>query len=344
MEKSSLFKGINLGGWISQYPALDHNHFKSFITAADIDRIAGWGFDHVRLPVDYPVIEDDANPGVLKEDGMAYIENCLEWCGKNQLRVILDLHKAPGFAFDENNKATLFDDTALQDRFINLWRLIARRYAGKLTDNLAFELLNEIVLPDSAPWNALVKKTVAAIREIDPERLIVVGGNYYNAAGELKNLDLLPDKNILYTFHNYLPLALTHQKAPWVPVLAKYNRTINYPGEKAVGLEKYTDTSTHVFTDEANITFDRDYVRRCMLPAVDFSRQTGQPVYCGEFGVYEVAPMAARVNWTRDVMEFLLEHHIGHAIWTYKALDFGLVDKDGRIVNEELVKIAAARA
>lgn len=343
MKKTSLNTGINLGGWISQYPSLDHDHFKSFIAASDIDRIAGWGFDHVRLPVDYPVIEDDSNPGVLKEDGMAYIEACLDWCAKHKLPVILDLHKAPGFAFDVHGKIDLFTDAGLQQRFINLWKAIARRYAGKLEDELAFELLNEITLPDSSPWNALVKKTVAAIREIDPKRLIVVGGNYYNSANELKNLDLLPDDNILYTFHFYLPLSVTHQKAPWVPVLLEYNHTINYPGEKAEGLEKFVQESTHVFAEELDTAFDKEYLRACMLPAVEFARKTGQVVYCGEFGVYEVAPMATRLNWTRDVVDLIKEYNLGHALWSYKALDFGLVDKDGNVVNDELVKIAATR-
>jgi endoglucanase len=343
MNKNALMTGINLGGWISQYPSLDHEHFKSFITAADIDRIAAWGFDHVRLPVDYPVIEDDANPGVLKEDGMAYIESCLGWCAKHDMPAILDLHKAPGFAFDEHGKADLFNETSLQDRFINLWKLIAHRYAGRLEDELAFELLNEITLPDSSPWNALVKKTVAAIREIDPSRLIVIGGNYYNSASELKNLDLPADENILYTFHFYLPLSVTHQKAPWIQVMVEYNRTVNYPGEKAVGLEKVVNETTHMFGDELNVVFDKEYLRRLLMPAVEFARKIGQPVYCGEFGVYEVAPMATRLNWTRDFVELLKEYNLGHALWSYKALDFGLVDKTGNVVNEELVKIAVMR-
>ena len=55
MDKQSLQRVVNLGGWLSQYPAYDPQHFESFITADDIKRMADWGMDHVRLPVDYPI-------------------------------------------------------------------------------------------------------------------------------------------------------------------------------------------------------------------------------------------------------------------------------------------------
>lgn len=67
----------------------------------------------------------------------------------------------------------------------------------------------------------------------------------------------------------------------------------------------------------------------------------GQPVYCGEFGVYEGASMDTRLNWTCDSIILLNESHIGRACWTYKALDFGLVDKDGRVVDQGLVELAS---
>ena len=56
-------KGVNLGGWISQFAVYDPVHFRTFITKADIAYIASLGFDHVRVPVDYNVLEDEAgNP------------------------------------------------------------------------------------------------------------------------------------------------------------------------------------------------------------------------------------------------------------------------------------------
>ena len=52
-------KGVNLGGWISQFDKYDIEHFETFITRDDIEYIAGLGFDHVRVPVDYNVLEDE---------------------------------------------------------------------------------------------------------------------------------------------------------------------------------------------------------------------------------------------------------------------------------------------
>ncbi len=347
MDKKSLQVGINLGGWISQYPAYDHQYFRTFITSSDIQRIADWGMDHVRLPVDYPLLEDDDRPGVYKDSGFEYIESCLEWCQQNGLRVILDLHKAPGFAFDALDQATLFESPAKQERFIELWSAIARHFVGRLDDMLAFELLNEIVLPDSGPWNKLVKRTIARIRSIDPRRLIVVGGNYYNSASELQNLDAIEDANILYTFHYYLPLTITHQKAPWVPPLAEYDRALEYPGQQAVGLETVLNnypSGIYQLNREIGICFDQNYLRAVLQPALDFSEHTQQPLYCGEFGVIDRASLPTRLNWTRDFIGLLNQFGIGRACWTYKGIDFGLVDNDGKVISQELVEVASQRA
>jgi len=58
--------GVNLGGWLSQYEGnLQRNpdgHFDEFITKQDIAQIASWGMDHIRVPFDYPLIEDDGAP------------------------------------------------------------------------------------------------------------------------------------------------------------------------------------------------------------------------------------------------------------------------------------------
>ena len=61
-------KGVNLGGWLSQFDAPTKEHFDTFITEEDIRRIAGMGLDHVRVPVDYTVIETEDGDYVVLVD------------------------------------------------------------------------------------------------------------------------------------------------------------------------------------------------------------------------------------------------------------------------------------
>ncbi|MBN1319160.1 MAG: glycoside hydrolase family 5 protein [Anaerolineales bacterium] len=345
MDKKSCRIGVNLGGWLSQYPELSQEHFNAFIQAHDIRRIADWGFDHVRLPVDYPVVEDDRNPGAYRESGLDAIEYCLEWCRENDLNVILDLHKAPGFAFDALDESTLFESESVQKRFINLWRALADRFQGRYGDLLAFELLNEIMLPDRKPWNTLAGQVVDMIRAIDRQRLIVIGSNCYNAANELKNLAIPDDPNVLFTFHCYEPFTVTHQKAYWVKALVEYDRHVEYPGQAdglGIFLQEHPDYQFQL-DKEVGKRFDKAYLQAALQPAVDFNNSTGQAAYCGEFGVYEIASIATRLSWTRDLVSLLNENGIGRAYWTYKALDFGLVDRNGEVVSRELVDIVTKK-
>ena len=71
-------KGINLGGWLSQCVSYEKEHFDTFILEEDIAQIAQWGMDHVRLPIDYDIIEEE--DGTVKEEGHEYIVNCINWC------------------------------------------------------------------------------------------------------------------------------------------------------------------------------------------------------------------------------------------------------------------------
>ena len=76
---------------------------------------------------------------------------------------------------------------------------------------------------------------------------------------------------------------------------------------------------------------------------MEFAARTGHSLYCGEYGAIDCAPMESRINWYRDFVGLLDEYHFGRAAWSYKAMDFGLVDRHGRVVNEELVKIVSGR-
>ena len=93
--------GINLGGWLSQ---CDHtkDRYDNFILESDIARISEWGLDHIRIPVDYNLVEDEE--GNYKEDGFSYIDKAIDWCEKYHLNMVLDLHKTYGFSFDSGEQ------------------------------------------------------------------------------------------------------------------------------------------------------------------------------------------------------------------------------------------------
>ena len=343
MRHDALKKGINLGGWISQFGEAGLHHFDSFIKQEDIRQIEDWGFDHVRLPVDYVVLEDKDSPGKYLDRGFEDISRCLDWCAAAGLRVILDLHKAPGYAFDEQDRNDFEINPAKQERFINLWMEITRRFSSADRDLLAFELLNEIVFDDAHHWNSIVERTVSAIRSLDEGRLILFGGNYYSSVDALSELPQLADANILPKFHFYLPLSVTHQKAYWVPPLLELDQTVDYPG-RAAGLEDYLLKRPEYawrLDDEVDVEFNETYLRKRLAPAVEFMRERHAVLHCGEFGVINRAPLQTRINWTRDMVKIMRNLGIGYAYWTYKALDFGLVDAQGDVINQELIDILA---
>ena len=59
--------GVNLGGWLSQNSDTSKKHYETFITEKDIAYIASLGLDHVRVPVDYMLLEEE--DGTPKSEG-----------------------------------------------------------------------------------------------------------------------------------------------------------------------------------------------------------------------------------------------------------------------------------
>ncbi len=343
--------GVNLGGWLSQYAAYDHEHFRTFITQPDIDRIASWGLDHVRLPVDHPVIESDDAIGVAREDGYAYIDRCIQWCAEAGLAVILDLHEAPGFTFrnelEEGDAAanTLFTDPDVQDRFVALWETIVRRYADAQVP-IVFELLNEVTLADNGPWNPLAARTVAAIRAIAPDAAVMIGGTHNNAVSGLEGLVEIEDPRVIYTFHTYEPLYFTHQNAPWSAAQREWGQAPAYPGYLE-GLPEWLEAHPQYIQhgdDTAGRLMNHAFLADVLAPAVAFAERTGRDVYCGEFGVADWVDPASRNAWLADFYSLLREYDIGRALWSYKAMDFGLVDLHGDVVDPEYLAIVRGGA
>ena len=96
-------KGVNLGGWLSQCGRnYNEEHYNTFITEKDIDLIASWGLDHVRLPVDYNVVQEEN--GDFIESGFRHIDDCIRWCEARNLKIVLEKEKNIGLDPEELKK------------------------------------------------------------------------------------------------------------------------------------------------------------------------------------------------------------------------------------------------
>lgn len=336
-------KGVNLGGWISQFAAYDPVHFETFITEEDIRYIASVGFDHVRVPVDYNVLEEE--DGTVIQSGFAYLENCLSWCKKYGIRMLIDLHECYGYSFDplkkDMDRKRFFYDADLQERFLKLWTKIAERF-GKESETVAFEPLNEVVLAEvSNAWNGIVKKYIETIRQTAPDTYIVIGGVCYNNVRSVPLLDPPYDDKIVYNFHCYEPMAFSHQGAYWMEQMPSDFR-IGYPET----LEKYRTCSEAIFGGrEGSVFLDGfdslglQYFEVIFKDALDTAEKYDAPLYCGEYGVIDLAANPDKLRWLKDIHAAFEKYGIGHALWNYKEKDFGLVDERFTEIKEEFMKI-----
>lgn len=334
-----LKRGINLGGYLSQC-SHSKEHYEGFIGEHDIGQLAGWGFDHVRLPIDYEVLETEK--GVIKPEGYGFVNQVISWCQKYDLDIVLDLHKAYGYDFNDAGNVTknnLFTNEELKQRFIKLWENIANVY-GRYS-NVAFELLNEVVEEENTDlWNELIKKAVSAIRRIAKETPIIYGGIQWNSASTLKYLEVPQEDNIIFTFHFYEPLIFTHQKAYWVEEISK-EMEVNYP----VSMEYYKIQSAAIGNKGAAVVNAKseimgpEFIREMIAEAVKAAEDAGVGLYCGEFGVIDQAPVGSTLRWFEDMDKVFREYDIGCAIWTYKQKDFGLIDSHYDGIRKDLISL-----
>lgn len=331
------YKGINLGGWISQCYDYSEEHYNSFIVEKDIDIIKSWGVDHVRLPVDYNVVQNE--DGSFIESGFKHIDDCITWCKKNGLKIVLDLHKTCGYVFDDAEYCGFFFDERLQKMFFDLWMELTRRYGKE--DIIVFELLNEVTEERFAePWNEISTKAIKMIHEVEPEKVVMIGGIYNSSIYGLTKLPKPVDENVVYTFHCYDPMIFTHQDAPWVPKIpAGYKLSYRKPVEflRSESLKYFgTDFDGHFKDLDQSAVINADFFRNLFKTALDVAKKYNVELYCGEYGVIERAAREDALEWFKDIHEVLEEEKIPRAAWSYRQMDFDLLADDNAEIRKYL--------
>ena len=182
---------------------------QNYVNKKDIDKIAEWGFNSIRLPMHYNLFTPKDQPYIYIEEGFAIIDSMVNWCKQNNLYLILDLHCAPGgqnsgnISDYDSNLPSLWEDTLNQSRTVDLWKKIAERYSDEKQIG-GYDLLNETAWnlpPNNKPLRDLFIRITSAIREVDTNHIVFIEGNTY--ATDFTGLTPPWDKNMVYSFHKY---------------------------------------------------------------------------------------------------------------------------------------------
>ena len=327
-------RGTNISHWLSQSGRRGPQR-REYFTKKDVQFLARLGFDHLRLPIDEEQMWDES--GNKHQEAFDLLHNAIQWCQQSKLKVIVDLHILRSHHFNAKEKP-LWTDPKEQEKFVDLWRDLSgelKRYSITL---VAYELMNEAVADDPEDWNKLIAKAVSAIRKNEPQRKIVVGSNRWQSVNTFDQLRIPEgDRNIILSFHFYIPMLITHYQASWTGV-GKYKGPVQYPG-RLIDPKSIQDLSPDQaqIAKRSNGSYDRQRLEEYIRQPLSVAKRYNLPLYCGEWGAYEKCPREPRLNWYRDVHAVLEKNNLAWGTWDYKG-GFGLVARDKQ-PDKELIGI-----
>ena len=325
-ELAGFMHGVGIDGWLADFKRSqflaeknrgilttgDYEHFNSFVTSADVERIAKSGADHVRVAVDQAALVDER--GDIRKRVLAKLDEFAGWCETNKLNMVLDIHRVEG---NGRGDLRLFEVDSLQHRFARMWIQLEEHFTGK--DFIAFELLNEPQNVEPKKWNSLVSRVIGGMRSVNKKRIIIVGSVFWNDPKALEHLVVMKDPNVAYSFHMYAPFEFTHQRCLLDPDVYFYHRSMPYPTDD---VDRYRDfrrvlySDLQPYRDEKRV--DRGFLMRRMYDAIAFAEDhPDKMLWCGEFGVVGNADLKWREAWMNDVAWLCRKHGIGYCAWSY---------------------------
>jgi len=253
---TTLKKGINLS---SPFESADEVDYDSWVLNKDYYlKIKQKGFDHVRIPVNFPAHAIGAPDYTVDKEFLHQVDTAIDCALDTGLVAILDFH-----GWSNMNK----DADGNKQIFYKIWEQIAIRYQN-YPANLFFELLNE---PDgkadsgtspltNGKLNEIQNEAIRIIRQTNPTRTLVAAVNGANGAWNIWDISLpVDDKNIIVSIHNYSSMKFTHQGANWL------------------GFSSNRVTLTQATKDEitSNLKNSQNYMIK-----------TGRTVWISEWGIY----------------------------------------------------------
>ena len=243
-------------------------------TEKDFEDLKKWGVNLVRYHIYGRVPEIEKLP---LNDAEKYrrwldlklqeLDRTLEYCRKNDLKVIIALFNALGSTQTSLLSNTLTFTPEAQDMLVWEWEKMAAKYKDNPTV-CGYDILNEPLENNYSgqsgvlDWDRLAERVAKAIRQIDPVKPIIIEPSGYGASVYF----LVDVPNVIYSVHFYSPQHYTHQGLNGMPA------GLSYPGQID------------------NILWDKDTMRKALAPAIEFKKKYNVPMIVGEFSALRWAP------------------------------------------------------
>jgi endoglucanase len=326
--------------WMKYFPYKNDGMFQE----DDFRWIRDWGFNWVRLPMDYRFWTDSQDLLKIREDKVAPIDRAIQLGEKYGIHINLGLHRAPGYCIldtmDEaltsihvtKEKSSVFTDPKMLDAFVYQWTYFAGRYKGVPSEKLSFNLVNEpIVTPapaqmeelkkagklkpedffngefarsHAADYTRVARAAIEAITKHDPQRLVVTDGY----SGGTAPIPALFGTAVLQSCHTYHPVQLTHYQCEWARGLLSGNEPV----------------PTWPIKDSKGLTIDRAQLARTFQPWGELAAHR-VPIHFGEMGCYKHTPPEVVLTWFDDTLSVLGDLRSGWALWNFRG-PFGVLD------------------
>lgn len=287
-----LGRGVNFGNALE---APNEGDWGITLDSLHFRRAAEAGFATVRLPVRWSAHTSADPPYGIDPVFLRRVDWAIDQALANDLNIIVNVHHYDGLTSDP---------TAHKDRWLAIWRQLARRYQDRPA-RVLFEILNEPHSDLTATlWNEFAAEALAVLREWNPDRNVVVGPVSWNSTNALPDLELPADPHVIVTVHFYEPFQFTHQGAEWVG-----------------------GSDAWLGTEWLGTAADSAFVREILERAAAWGDENGRPIFLGEFGAYSAADMDSRARWTAFVAREAERLGMSWAYWELMA-GFGLYDPD----------------
>ncbi|WKN42650.1 glycoside hydrolase family 5 protein [Tunicatimonas pelagia] len=301
-----MWKGFNL---LEKFDGQSNKPYRE----SDFKMMADWGFNFARLPMSYWTWGDVNDWSKIDEATLKHIDEAINYGQKHRVHVNLNFHRAPGYCINGGDLEPyqLFEDEEAQDATRFHWRTFAKRYQGIPNYDLSFDLLNEPPFIPEAQHNPVMLSVIEAIRDADPDRLIVVDGL---AVGRDPIIGFA-DKNVVQSTRGYDPMRVSHHEASWIP-----------------GSDIWPEPTWPLTTDEE--TVDQAKLRQQLIEPWQTVVTQGVKVHVGEWGAYNQTPHEVALAWMEDLLQLWQEAGWGWALWNLRG-SFGVLDSGREDVEYE---------